>query len=517
MKGQTLDRSQAIAPEPEAEGVEIAPARTSLSTSETDRSLADSILWNAICDWGSQIFSWASFLIVMRLLTPADFGIAALAMITLSYLGQMTGFGIQRTVVILRELTGDQLAQLNTVSLGLGLLWFTLSLVLAKPFAIFFATPQLAPILIVCCSTLIPLGLQTVSTGLLSKELRFRLLSILGAASSLVSCIITLAMAFWGFGYWALVLGNLISSVGRAIVVLMIRPCRLAVPHLRDIREPLRFCRSLVVSSFAFYSYERTDNLVVGKMLGQSMLGLYGTAWELANVPLEKIVTVLVTVIPSYLAAVQNQPAALRRYLRILTEVIALAAFPATIGLALVAPEMVPILFGHKWDGMIAPLEVLSFYAGFRSIVALLSKILIAVGDARYVMRNDVTALIVLTTAFYIGSFHGTVGVAWAWVIAYPLIALPLYRKTFKTIDMKMSEYVRALRPALEATAAMVLSVELVKHLLVPAFPMAVRLGCEVLMGMLSYCATLAVLHRQRMSVLLQVGRSLRNRSTATA
>jgi len=511
MKGQILDQIQAIAPEPEVDGVEIAPAPTPPSTTETDRFLADSVMWNAICDWGSQIFSWASFLIVMRLLTPADFGIAALAMITLSYLGQMTGFGIQRAVVTLRELTSDQLAQLNTVSLGLGLLWFALSLVLAKPFAIFFKTPQLAPVLIVCCSTLIPLGLQTVSTGLLSKELRFRLLSILGAASSLVSCIVTLAMAFWGFGYWALVLGNLISSVARAIVVLLIRPCRLAFPRLRDIRGPLRFCRSLVVSSFAFYSYERTDNLVVGKMLGESMLGLYGTAWELANVPLEKIVTVLVTVIPSFLAAVQNQPAALRRYLRILTEVIALAAFPATIGLALIAHEMVPIVFGHKWDGMIEPLEVLSFYAGFRSIVALLSKILIAVGDAHYVMRNDVIALIVLTTAFYVGSFYGTVGVAWSWVIAYPLIALPLYRKTFKTIDMKMSEYLRALRPALEATVTMVLSVELVKHVLPLALPISVRLVGEVFAGMLSYCATLALLHKQRMNVLIQAGRSLRS------
>jgi teichuronic acid exporter len=506
-----LDRGQAIAPEAEADRVEIAPALTPLSTIETDRSLADSVMWNAICDWGSQIFSWASFLIVMRLLTPADFGIAALAMITLSYLGQMTGFGIQRAVVTLRELTKEQLAQLNTVSLGLGTLWFALSLVLAKPFALFFNIPQLARLLIVCCSTLVPLGLQTVSTGLLSKELRFRLLSVLGAASSLVSCVITLVMAFWGFGYWALVIGNLISSVGRAIVVLLIRPCRLARPRLRDIREPLKFCRSLVVSSFAFYSYERTDNLVVGKVLGQSMLGLYGTAWELANVPLEKIVTVLVTVIPSFLAAVQNQPAALRRYLRILTEVVALAAFPATIGLALVAHDMVPILFGHKWDGMIVPLEVLSFYAGFRSIVALLSKILIAVGDPHYVMRNDVTALVVLTTAFYIGSSYGTVGVAWAWVIAYPLVAVPLYRKTFKTIDMKMDEYLRALRPALEATAAMVVSVELVKHILVPVLPVPVRLGLEVVTGMLSYCAILALLHKQRMSVLLQAARSVRS------
>jgi PST family polysaccharide transporter len=479
---------------------------------ETDRSLAHSVAWNAICDWGSQIVSWGAFLVVMRLLTPADFGIAALAVMTLTYLGQMTGFGIQRAVVTLRNLTREQLAQLNTVSFGLGILWFAVACLLAKPFAAFFKMPPLAPLLIAACSSLIPLGLQTVPTGLLAKQMRFRLLSLLGAATTLASAVITLVLAFRGFGYWALVLGNLIAAVARALVILRIRPCRLAWPHLQSIRGPLRFCRSVVVSSFAFYSYERADNLVVGKTLGQAALGFYGTAWELANVPLEKVVTVLVTVIPSYLAAVQDQPAALRRYLRILTEIISLAAFPATIGLALVAHEMVPLVFGHKWDGMIGPLQVLSLYAGFRSIVALLAKILTAMGDARYVMWNDVAALVVLTVAFYIGSFHGTVGVAWAWVLAYPLIALPLYRKTFQAIDMKISEYLRALRPALEACIAMVVCVELVRSSLAPASSLLLRLVLELATGIVSYGGTLGLMHKKRMSVLIQGMTDLRSR-----
>jgi O-antigen/teichoic acid export membrane protein len=246
-------------------------------------------------------------------------------------------------------------------------------------------------------------------------------------------------------------------------------------------------------------------------MLGQATLGLYGAAWELANVPLKKLVTVLVTVVPSYLAAVQNQPAALRRYLRVLTEIVSLSAFPATIGLALVAHEMVPVVFGHKWDGMIAPLEVLLFYAGFRSIVALLSKVLIAVGNARFVMWNDLTALLVLPTAFYIGSYHGTVGVAWGWVVAYPIVALPLYRKTFHAIDMTIGEYFRAVRPALEGSLAMVVCVELVRAAMPATQTLLVRLGLEVAAGALSYAGALILLHRKRMLVLIQALYRLRS------
>src|SRR5208283_3432528 len=153
-----------MATEPDANRVQLVGPPTVASNTKADRSLASSVAWNAICDWGSQIVSWAAFLVVMRLLTPADFGIAALAVITLSYLGQVTGFGIQRAVVALRYLTAEQLAQLNSVSFGLGILCFALAALLARPFAAFFKMPPLAPLLIAACSPLIPLGLQTVST-----------------------------------------------------------------------------------------------------------------------------------------------------------------------------------------------------------------------------------------------------------------------------------------------------------------------------------------------------------------
>ncbi|MGA8285919.1 MAG: lipopolysaccharide biosynthesis protein, partial [Candidatus Sulfotelmatobacter sp.] len=348
-----------------------------------DRSLARSVAWNAASDWGTQIFTWLAFLEVMRLLTPADFGVAALAIILMPYLGQITGFGIPRAVVALPPLSDDQLSQLTTFNLISGCLCFLLGVIIAKPFAAFFRTPALAPVFIVACGGLILSALSGVPGALLAKEMRFRLLSVLGVTTTLLGAAVTLGMALSGFGYWALILGNMFAGFVRTVVILRVRPCKLAWPRLRSIREPLRFGWQMSVSLVALNSYERLDNFVAGRMLGQSALGLYGNAWELANVPLEKIASMVTTVIPTYLAAVQNDPAELRRYLRGLTEIIALAAFPACIGLGLVAREFVPLIFGHKWDGMIAPLQVLSFYAAFRSIVALLPKVLTAVGNIR--------------------------------------------------------------------------------------------------------------------------------------
>jgi teichuronic acid exporter len=483
---------------------------------EMDQSFARSLVWRATGDWSSQILSWASFVIVVRLLTPADFGIVAMAVILLPYLRYVSEFGIPRTIITFRDLTEDQLGQLNTISVVFGLVCFVLAALLAKPVAVFFRTPGLTAIVVVTCIALLPLSARAVSEGLLAKEMQFGLLAWYDAVNSFVSAVLTLVLAFFGLGYWALVLGNLLATFVRSSLILRARPHRFAKPRLQSIRKQILFGWHTSVSVVALNSYQRLDNLTAGRFLGQAALGFYGMAWNLANMPMEKVTSIVTTVAPTYLAAVQNQPAELRRYVRTLTEVIALATFPATVGLGLVSRELVPLAFGHKWDGVIVPLEVLSIYAAFRSIVALLSKVLTAVGNARYVMWNDLAALVILPTAFYIGSHWGTSGIAWGWVAAYPLVAVPLYRKMFKTLDLHVSEYFRSIRPAIEGTLMLSLGVGLVKYATPSGRGLLVRLVLEIGAGVVVYVSVLLLLHRERMLSVVRMARSF-HRSQAPA
>src|ERR1700722_14442162 len=221
--------------------LEPAPKPIASPSNLSDRSLARSLAWNTACDWGSQIFTWLAFLVVMRLLTPTDLGIATLAVVLMPYLGQITGLGIPRAVVQLRGLRDDQSAQFTAVNITSGIVRFLLGVILAKPFAAFFKTPRLAPVFIVVCSGPVVGALCGVSSALLAKQMRFRLLSVLAATTALIAAIVTLVLALLGFGYWALVLGNLSAGLVRTIVILLVQPLRLAWPHFDSIRNPLRF------------------------------------------------------------------------------------------------------------------------------------------------------------------------------------------------------------------------------------------------------------------------------------
>jgi teichuronic acid exporter len=484
--------------------------RQSTAPPEKHSSLATNLAWRTLANWTSQLVSWAALMVVVRLLSPADFGLVGMSVILYWYLKFLGQFGLTQTVIRHRELSQEQLAQLNTMGVVFGLGSFLLACLFVWPAALFFKTPGVVPVAVVICIGLIPIGVRSVPEGLLNQEMRLKTISLLDALRDIFSAVITVLLAWLGFRYWALVLGNLLPDVLRCAVILIMRPCRFSWPRLAIIREPLLFGWRVLISGFAWSTYNTLDNVTAGRVLGRSALGLYGMAWTLANTPLEKIVSLVTTLVPAYFSRVQNDFPALRRYVWSLTEAIALFTFPTTIGLMLVAHEAIPLVMGQKWNGMVAPLQVLCVYTTIRSIIAILPKVLTTVGKARFVMRVEVSGLVLMPIAFWIGSHWGISGIAYGWIAAYPILALAEYWKMIKTIEMKASDYLRALRPALDGCAAMILAILGLKWVLHPAHGGWSRLSLEVAVGAAVYISTILLLHPSRARHFLGIARRIR-------
>ncbi|HTS35596.1 MAG TPA: lipopolysaccharide biosynthesis protein [Candidatus Solibacter sp.] len=473
-------------------------------------SLGSNLAWRAVTNWSSQLISWAALFVTVRLLSPSDFGLVGMSVVLYWYLKFLGTFGIPATVLRHRNLNEETLAQLNTMGVAFGVGSFLISCLLAWPASLFFKTPRMIPVVIVTCVGLISLGVRSVPEGLMNKHMRIKSLSFFDAARDIMSAAVTVLLAWLGFHYWALVLGNLLSEIARTAIVLAVQRHRYAWPRLAVIREPLAFGCRVMGWTFAWSTYSTLDNVTAGRVLGQSALGLYGMAWNLANTPLEKIVSLVTTVVPAYLSRVQTDLPALRYYLRSLTEVISLATFPGTVGVALVAPQAVPLLMGPKWNGMIAPLQVLSAYATFRAIVALLPKLLTAIGHAGYVLRVEVVGLVLMPFAFWFGSHWGIKGIALGWVFAYPVVALLHYWKTLKSIEMDFRDYFRALRPSLDGCIVMTLAVLGLQRLGPMSHSRWLNLILEIMAGAVAYLATIMLLHRARVMYFLDLAKKIR-------
>ena len=474
-----------------------------------DRVLVRGVAWTAAVKWFTQALTWGVAVVVARLLLPSDYGLVGMAAIYINLFTLFSEFGIGTAVVTMQDLTDDQVSQLNTLSLFLGFVGFAFSAAAAIPLGEFFHASNLPLVVMILSSGFIVSGARTVPYSLLQKELRFKLLAVIEGLQAVVQALLTLALAFLGFGYWALVLGILSFSVTPTILVLLWRRQSFALPRLSSIRKAIHYSRHILIGRLSWAAYNDSDFIVAGRVLGAGPLGAYTLAWTLAHTPLEKLTTLVNRVTPSVFAKIQNDPDALRRYLRNITGAMALIIFPATIGMALVAPEFVPLVLGPKWGGAVLPLELLALHALIRSNVILLTPLLNVIGEERLVMWNSVVAMIVLPISFYVGSRWGTVGIAAGWVLIYPLIQIPLFWRLFRRIDLPPLAYLATMWPALSGCAVMTLSVEAFKLFFGAVWPFYARLVAEILLGATAYGGVLLLSQRDYLLGILQSVKAL--------
>ena len=470
-----------------------------------DRSLLRGVAWTAAARWGSQGLNWLAWLIVARLLSPEDYGLVGMAAVYLGLVTLLAEFGLGTAVLAVRELSREQLSQLNGLAVLVGCVSLLASVVAAFPLGHFFRAPQLPLVVVAMSATFVITSFKTVPFALLQWDFRFKQLALIDLGQAVVLAISMVGLAVAGLRYWTLVCGALLGALISTAAVLRLSHPRLAWPRPKALKQAMTLSFDVVIARVCWYVSANADFLVAGRVLGRAALGFYNVGWTMASVPVDRIAALVAQVTPAFFAAVQHDRAALRRYVLRITEGIALITFPLALGLALVARDFVLVVLGSRWEGTIGPLRLLAAYAAFRSIVPLLPQALQIIGDARFEMWRMAAAATVMPATFYVcGQRWGTIGLAVAWMFVDPVLAVPLYRRVFSRIALSPKAYLVALWPALSATALMavvVLTVGAVGR----GWTAGARLSAEIGAAMVMYGLACLVLHRERLQAFAEL------------
>lgn len=478
---------------------------------DLDRALVLGVAWTSGIKWVVQVLTWGSTLLVMRLLTPEDYGVVGMAALFLGLVAVVSEFGLGSAVVALRRLKPQQIAQLNGLAIAMGVGATLVTIAVAEPIARFFDSSRLPAVVAVLSLTFLMSAFGTVPKGTLKRDLRYRTLALVEGAQAIGAVVVTLLLAWLGFGYWALVLGRLAEFGVGAAALLAIAPHHFARPRVSEIRETLTFSAHIITSSTAWYAYSNADYLIVGKMLGETALGLYTAAFTLARMPAEKITTMVMRVTPGIFSAVQEDSAALRRYLLLLTSGLSMIAFPPILGLGLVAPELIPLALGDQWREAVVPLQVLSVGATLYGVVPLFHQVLTVTQETRYAMRVSVVASVIFIPSFYFASQWGAAGIAVTWVVLDPLVVgLPNLLRVRRRIGLSLRSYAAALGPAITASVAMAVAVIGLRGLLHDSVDGWALLLAEVVIGAVVYVLTLALGFRSQVQRMLRAIHILR-------
>ena len=479
---------------------------------ELDHSLLRGIAWTGVMRWATQLLSWASTLIVARLLAPTDYGLVGMALVYLGFIELVSEFGLGAAIITRRDLTEDQIARLAGLALLIGGGLIGLSAVLAAPVAAFFGEPPVRWIIMVSSLTFLTGALQVVPRALLTRDLDFRRIAWADGAEALLGTCTALTLAALGLRYWALVLGPVVGRATSTVLVNGWRRHRMAWPRkFGSIAGAVNFGWHVVVARLAWYWYSNADFAVVGRVLGKAPLGAYTLGWTISSIPIDRITSLVGSVTPPVFSAVQRDPPALQRYLRNLTEGLAFVTFPACVGIALVADLFVPVVLGEHWRPAVVPLRLLALSAALRSVSPLLSQILISTGNTKQNMRLAMACALVLPAMFYVGAHWGTGGVAAAWLVGHPAVVMPLFLvAALRLTGMRLSAYLRSLSPAASASLLMAGGVLGMRLATPSSSPAGVRLALQVLTGIVTYAAILYWGHRPRLRAFWALARAIR-------
>lgn len=473
------------------------PAEHGSDTRSLQRRVARGLTWTVTELWGRQALNFVVFIVLARLLTPADFGLVALAGIFVALAQVLVDQGLGDALIQRREITRSHIDTGFWVALLTGAALTLIGIGSAGLIATLFSEPALAPILQVLSLTFVLSAFSSIQVALLRRELAFRTLALRTLAGALGGGVIGIVMALAGMGAWALV-GQLVGSVTLSTVMLWkVSPWRPGrqVSWVR-FRELFSFGLNIVGSDLLSFLSRYSDNFLIGMFLGAVPLGLYAVGYRLLEVSQSILVNVARKIaFPAFSRLQVDRDRMVRAHLR-LTRVSSLTIMPAYVGLAIIAPELTVLVFGRQWSdsGLVASILLLS--GPVLSIRTFNMSLLTATGHPEVSFRFRLITTVTNVVGFTIAVSFGIYAVAAAFTVgAYVLVPLNLYW-TEKYAAVPTRTYLSQLLRIAIATTLMASAVVAVKLMMGHAHHLPL-VAAETATGVLVFLVTLRLLEPQ--------------------
>jgi len=448
------------------------------------------------------------FVILARLLEPKSFGLLAMAAVVINFMDVFLRQGLGQAIVQRKDLEPGHLDTAFWINVGsAGLLAF-LAFAGAGLCAALFREPDLAPVVRWLSVGLLIGGLNATPQAILARDMAFKSLAIRSLLAVGGGGIVGITMAVCGYGVWSLV-GQHLTAAGIGTVVLWrasgFRPgLNVSRKHARELFSFGAFVMGIDVLAFVAM---RVDVLMLAYFLTAVEVGVYEVAFRLLRTMTKVLTQTISAVALSTFSRIQHDRAQLRSAYLTATQMTAVVAFPAFVGVAVLAPDLVHVLFGPKWEASITPMRVLSFVGMLYAVFYCNEPVVLACGKPAWRFLLALIQAVVQVIAVAIAVRWGVIGVAAAFVIRVYLLAPLSVVVLRRLINLHWGELAARLSLPLGAALVMAGCVWLVRSLSVGIAPLPASLGLCIIAGVAVYAVTLRVLAP---SLIVYVGHLLR-------
>ena len=397
-------------------------------SSEPDLKVAATrgVLWSVANAWGTRLMALLVFVVLGRKLPASAFGVMAMAVAVVEFGRLLVDQGFSRNIVQRKDLNDEHLDTAFWTAVGTGALLSVLGVMLSPVVADAFDEPDLAPVLRVMSVIFVLNALTCTQLAVMQRALRFKGMAARRLISVGLGGVVGIVVALLEHGVWALVAQQVVQNGVEMLVLWSVSDWRPGFRfYPKRFREMVGFATTTLGSELIGYFARRGDDLLIGAFLGATTLGFFNVAYRVIIIVIDVFTSTINVVAFPVFSRMQGDPDRIRNALHTATRMSSAVAFPAFLGLSVMAPNFLPLLFGDKWEPSIDVLRVLCIVGLLRSVTYFNRSLLLALGKPRFELFWVCFSVVTKVLAFVIGYRWGLMGVAWA-VVAHGYAIFPV-------------------------------------------------------------------------------------------
>ncbi|WP_414713971.1 lipopolysaccharide biosynthesis protein [Sphingomonas sp.] len=469
------------------------------------------VIWRSGTQIAGQMITWVSTFLVIRVLSPSDYGLFAMTQVVLVLLNMLNGYGLASALIQRRDAGLRAQRQLFGMLILLNLALGAAQFLAAPVAAAYYRQPMVADLLRVQALLYIATPFIALPYALLAREMDFKRQAKVNFASGIGGALAALGGAYGGLGVWTLVLAPVTLFAIRAIgMTWAARSLMWPSFDFRGAGDIARFGGVMAFGQIFWFIQSQADVFIAGRLFDPHTLGIYTTSLFLTQIFVSKFVPPLNEVAFTAYARLKDDKAAVGAAFVKSARVIMVVALPFYLGLAATAGPLVEVVLGPKWAEAAPIVHWLALAMPMMTLQILYAPATDACGRPGIGAQNGMVGAVLLPAAFLIGVHWGLLGLVAAWLAAYPLYFGISSWRTLPVIGVRFRDLVEAVTPPALAAVAMALIVTLVDGLL-PAMGALARLAFLGCTGAAAYGAWLAIFARDTLAQVYDLVRKRRS------
>lgn len=419
----------------------------------------------------------AATVALARLLTPQDYGLVGMVTIIVSFVGMFQYLGLSTATVQWAELSHRQVSTLFWVNLALSASITLLVAASAPLVAWFYGEPKLTLVTLGFSAAVLLRGLSIQHEALLVRQMRFTTIAANDLTAMLLGLAAAILTALRGWGYWALVVNQLVMTASTAAGVWLACGWRPGMPS-RDtgLRRMLSFGGNLTGFNLVNFVARNLDNLLIGKVWGALQLGLYSRAYQLLLLPLDQVNAPFGAVAIPALSRLNENPERYRAAFIKVVEKISMLAMPGVAFMIAAADWLVLLMLGPQWAGTAIIFRLLGAAAFVQPLARSAQWLFTTQGRTREIFQWGLIGGSIAVASIVSGLPWGAVGVATVYALTDLCVTTPLlFWFAGRRGPVRAADFYRACAPSACAAVCSMLVVFAARPWL-EALPLAARL-----------------------------------------